>query len=172
MLKTTFLGAAALVILGIHGTQAQTAIPPSPKNFVAAALQSDRYEIMAASIAEVQTRDPHVLTFAREMIQEHARLAEELRQTAIASDLLPLEPGISSDQARLLSSLQSVRGQDFDKAYARQQELAHAEAVAVDESFAAAGADQNLRKAAQSALPTIRDHLKKAEQLSLEVGGP
>jgi putative membrane protein len=171
MLKTTFLGAAALVILGIHGTEAQTAIPPAPKDFVAAALQSDHYEIMAASVAEVEGRDPHVRTYAREMIQEHTRLAEDLRQTAAVSGLPPLASGMSSDQARLLSSLQSVRGQDFDRTYARQQQLAHAEALAVDESFAAAGSDQNLRKAAQSALPSLRDYLKKAEQLSLDVGG-
>jgi putative membrane protein len=80
------------------------------------------------------------------------------------------EPGTSSDQASLLSSLQSVRGPDFDKTYARQQELAHAQAVAVEESFATAGSDSNLRKAAQSALPSIRDHLKKAQQLRVDVG--
>jgi putative membrane protein len=44
----------------------------------------------------------------------------------------------------LLSGLQGLRGRDFDKTYARQQELAHAQAVAVVESFAAAGSDPNL----------------------------
>ena len=78
---------------------------------------------------------------------------------------------MSSDQAMLLSSLQSVRGPDFDKTYARQQEMVHAQALAVEESFAMAGSDSNLRKAAQSALPSIRDHLKKAQQLRVDVGG-
>ena len=71
----------------------------------------------------------------------------------------------------LVGSLQSVRGPEFDKTYARQQEFAHAQAVAVEESFATEGADPNLRKAAQSALPSIRDHLKKAQQLRVDVGG-
>ena len=48
---------------------------------------------------------------------------------------------MSSDQAMLLSGLQSLRGADFDKAYARQQILAHAQAIAVEESFANSGAD-------------------------------
>ena len=78
---------------------------------------------------------------------------------------------MSSDQAILVSSLQSVRGPAFDKAYSRQQELARAQAVAVEESFATAGSDPNLRKAAQSALPSIRDHLKKAQPLRVDVGG-
>jgi putative membrane protein len=173
MSRTGLCGAMALaVVIGGHGTQAQTPIPPSSKDFVLAASQSDQYEILAAWVATVRGQDPRVRTFAREMIQEHTRLAEDLRQAAIASELPPPEPtGISSDQASLLSSLQSVRGPDFDKTYARQQELAQAQAVAVEESFATAGSDPNLRKAARSALPSIRDHLKKAQQLRLDVGG-
>ena len=90
---------------------------------------------------------------------------------ALASGLPLPGSGMSSDQAALLSSLQSFRGADFDKAYARQQALADAQAVAVEDSFATAGSDPNLRKAAQSALQTIRDHLKMAQQLRDQVGG-
>jgi putative membrane protein len=145
---------ALTVILGGRGAQAQTPIPPSPKDFVMAASQSDQYEILAASVALVQGQDPHVRTFAQEMILDHSHLSEEL-----------------NDQAMLLSSLQSLRGRDFDRTYARQQELAHAQAEAVEDSFAMAGTDSNLRKAARSALPSIRDHLKKAQQLLVDLGG-
>jgi putative membrane protein len=172
MRKTGLWGAIALaVIIGGHEAQAQTPIPPSPKDFVMAASQSDQYEVLAARVASLQGQDPRVRTFAQEMIEGHTRLAEDLRKAAGASGLPPPEPGTSSDQASLLSSLQSVRGADFDKTYARQQELAHAQAVAVEESFATKGSDPNLRKAAQSALPSIRDHLKKAQQLRVDVGG-
>jgi hypothetical protein len=51
------------------------------------------------------------------------------------------------------------------------RKLAHAQAVAVEESFATAGSDPNLRKAPQSALPNIREHLKMAKQLRVDVGG-
>jgi putative membrane protein len=171
---TTFVlrGAIALaVIIGGRGAQAQTPIPPSPKDFVMAASQSDQYEILAASVASVQGQDPRVRLFAQDMIREHTRLTENLRKAASASGLPPLAPGMSSDQASLLSSLQSLRGPDFDKTYARQQELAHSQAIAVEESFATAGSDPNLRTAAQSALPSIREHLKKAQQLLVDVGG-
>jgi putative membrane protein len=171
MTKTFCLTVSLALIIGGHGAQAQTPIPPSPKDFVMDVAQSDQYEILAASVAVAQSQDQHVLTFAREMIEEHTRLAEGLRHVALASGIPFPEPGISSDQAGLLSSLQSLRGADFDKTYVRQQELAHAQAIAVEESFAAAGSKANLQKAAQSALPMIRDHLKKAQQLSVDVGG-
>lgn len=172
MTKTRLWGAVALAMAaGGAGASAQTPIPPSPKDFVMAALQSDQYETLAANLATVQGQDRRVRAFAQQMIQDHARLSEGMRKAATASGLPAPEPSMSSDQASLLAGLQAVRGADFDRTYARQQELAHAQAVAVEESFAAAGADPNVKQAAQSALPTIRDHLKMSHQLSVDVGG-
>ena len=136
-----------------------------------AASQSNQYEILAARAASVQSQDPRVRTFAQTMSQDHIRLSQDLRNAAVASGLPAPDSGMSSDHAMLLSGLQGLRGLDFDKTYARQQELAHAQAAAVVESFATAGLDPNLRKAAQSALPSIREHLKMAQQLRVDVGG-
>ncbi len=172
MPKILPFGAIALAaVLGSRGAEAQTPIPPSPQDFVVAAAQSDQYEILAANVAVVQAQDPRVRAFAEAMIRDHSRLTENLRQAAVASGLPSPGPGLSSDQAALLSGLQGLRGAEFDKAYARQQDLAHTQAVAVEGSFADAGADPNLRKAAQAALPTIEDHLKQAQKLRAEVGG-
>ena len=157
--------------IGCHGAQAQTPIPPSPQDFVMAAAQSDQYEILAAHLAEVQGQDPRVRAFAAEMIQDHTRLTDDLRRAAQASGLQAPGSGMSSDEAALLSGLQGLRGAEFDKAYARQQVLAHTQAAAVVESFADAGTDPGLKKAAQAALPTIKAHLSKASELRDEMGG-
>ena len=162
---------AAISFGGGGGAWAQTAIPPSPKDFVAAVSQGDQYELMAASVALIQGQNPTVRAYAEAMIRDHGHLAETLRKAASASGLPPPSSGMSGDQASLLGSLQSLRGADFDKAYARQQELVHAQAVAVEDSFASAGADPALRTAAQTALSTIGEHLKMAQKLILEVGG-
>ena len=161
----------AAASLAGHAGLAQTRIPPSPKDFATAASQSDQYEIQAARVAMVEGVDPRVRAFAKQMINDHDFASKALRQAAAASAMPPLQPGMSSDQAALLGSLQSARGADFDRAYARQQVLAHAQATAVDESFAMSGADQNLRRSAQAALPMIRDHLRMAQGLRDQVGG-
>ena len=163
---------ALAVTIGGHEARAQAPTPPSPKDFLMAASQSDQYEILAAHLAEVQAQSPRVRVFAQEMIRDHTRLAEDLRKAAMASGLPTPGSSMSSDQAALLSSLQGLRGAEFDKAYARQQELAHAQAAAVENTFATDGADASLKKAAESALPTIKDHLKMARQLRTDVGGP
>ncbi|MBV9590232.1 MAG: DUF4142 domain-containing protein [Hyphomicrobiales bacterium] len=172
MLKTISRGGTGLaaIICAAHAA-AQTPIPPSPNDFVVAASQSDQYEIEAGKDAEVQSNDLRVRTFAQQMIRDHTRTIEILRQAAMSSGLPIPEPSVSSDQARLLSSLQSLRGAEFDRTYARQQVLAHEQAVTVADSFAAAGSDANLRNAAASALPIIQEHLKMAQQLRTDVGG-
>ena len=148
---------------------AATKIPPSPQDFVMIVAQSDEYEIEAARVAVVQSRDPRIISFAQMMIRDHTRTGEDLRRAVQVSHLPAPDRAMSSDQASMLGSLQSVRGADFDKAYARQQVLAHAQAVAVEQSFATAGSDPNLRKAAQAALSTIKEHLKAAQQLSMQI---
>ncbi len=171
MRKIAF-AAALIAAAGLAGTaaHAQTAIPPSPKDFLAAASQSDEYEIQAGHTAQAQSRDPRVRAFAEQMIRDHTQTREALGQAAAASGMAPPWPAMSADQARMLGSLQSLRGTDFDQAYARQQALAHAQAVAVQGSFASAGADPNLRRAAQAGLPTIQGHLEMARQLSRQTG--
>lgn len=167
------IGAYTVATLAtVIGADAQTPIPPAPKDFVTAASQSDQYEMQAARVAIAQSRNPRVVSFAQMMIRDHTRLTQDLRAAAQASHLPPPDPGMSSDQASMLSALQSLRGADFDKAYAKQQTLAHTQALAVETSFASAGSDANLKKAARSALPVIQEHLKMARQLSTDSGAP
>jgi putative membrane protein len=151
------------------GALAQTTIPPAPADFAAMASQSDHHETLAAEVALIQAQDPRIRAFAETMLRDHARTAEDFRKVAMAAGLPP--PGLSRDEAALLSALQGARGHDFDRAYARQQVVAHAAAVAVEESFADAGANPVLRAAAKAGLPVIRDHLLAARQLLKDVGG-
>ena len=172
MSKTALWTVIALAVaVECRGAQAQTPIPPSPRDFVQAAAQSDQYEILAARLAEVQGQDPRVRDFAGAMIRDHTRLGGDLRQAASAAGVETPGSGLSSDEAALLAALQGLRGAEFDKAFARQQVLIHTQAAAVEESFGDAGADPTLRKAAQAALPTIRAHLKDAQQLRAALGG-
>jgi predicted outer membrane protein len=78
---------------------------------------------------------------------------------------------MSGDQTIMLSALQSLRGVEFDQAYARQQVLAHRQALAVADSYVKWGADANLRKAAQSVAALIQHHLVAAEHMRSALGG-
>jgi putative membrane protein len=165
--------AAALMVSAFAtlSASAQTPIPPSAPDFAMAATQSDEYEIQAARDALAQSQNPQIRAFAQEMIQDHSRTRDSLRQAATSSGMPPPPPGMSSDQAVMLSALQSLRGAAFDQAYARQQVLAHSQALAVEQSYAASGMDANLRRVAQTGVPVIQHHLATAQQVRAALGG-
>lgn len=156
---------AAMLALVAAPVVAQQPMQPTA-DFVTAAAQSDEYEIEAARVALTQSQDPQVRAFAQAMIDDHARTAQALRQATAASNLAPPPPGLSGDQQRMLGELQSLTPPEFDKAYWRQQALAHRQALVVEQGYAAAGPDANVRAAAQSALPVIQHHLDMAMRMA------
>jgi putative membrane protein len=171
MATTQFCIAMALVAaLGGPTAAAQTAIPPTTADFVVGATQSNVYEILAGRDAIAQSQNPRIRTFAQQMIDDHTRTSESVRRAATASGLPSPPPAMGADQAVMLASLQSLRGAEFDQTYARQQVLAHRQALAVAESYAKSGADANMRKVAQSAVPLIQHHLEMAEQIRSALG--
>ena len=67
----------------------------------------------------------------------------------------------------VLDSLEGLRGKEFDTAYVQQVAFAgHKKAVEVFRSEANGGQNADLKKAAQTALPTSEGHLRMAEALA------
>ena len=164
----------ALVALASAASVRPSAGQPGPKpmptaDFVKAAAGSDQYEILAAEVATIEGRNPRVRAYAQQMIQDHSRTSQALRQAALSAGLGPPPPGLGDDGARMLSQLQSLKGQDFDRAYVKQQVLAHHQALVVEQGYARSGSDVAVRQAAQSAGPIIQHHLEMAGQMM--VGG-
>lgn len=143
---------------------------PTPQEFAQSAAQSDGYELAAAQTALAQSRSLQVRRFAEQMLADHARTGQAVRDGAQASGLVPPQPHVGGDQMRFLASLQSLRGTEFDREYARQQVLAHTSALVIMQSYAAKGSDLNLRQMAAFAVPIIDHHLQMARQLKEVLG--
>lgn len=138
---------------------------PKPEEFAQSVAQSDGYELAAAQTALAQSRNPQVRAFAERMIADHEHMERALTEAAKASGLEPPHPHVGGDQMRFLSSLQSLRGDEFDREYGRQQMLAHTSALTMMRSYAAKGSDANLRRMAASSAPIVERHLQTARQL-------
>ena len=149
------------------GVLAQTPIPPLAKDFVLNAAQSDQYEIAAAQLALGQSQNPAVRSFAQAMAEDHARMNTALRE---AGSIRLAFPTASNEQrsSRNAGSPSKLRGPTFDRAYLKQQILAHTQALAVEKSYATSGLDKNLTRIARSAIPVIQHHLEMATQLEAQ----
>jgi putative membrane protein len=162
--------AAALALIAAAGSS--RAQPPDPgvtRDFVEAATQSDDYEINAAQVALVESQSDEVRAFAKRMIEDHTQTGAALRRALQASGMTPPPPSLGGDGQHFLASLQSLSGSEFDKAYLRQQVLAHKQALVVEQAYAAAGRDGDVRTAAQAAVPLIERHLEMARRLQAVV---
>ncbi|WP_174292524.1 DUF4142 domain-containing protein [Sphingomonas bacterium] len=141
------------------------------RDYVQAAGESDTFEIMEAQSALAESKDPDVLAFARQMIHDHGETSRALRDATASAGLKPPPMAVSESQAPFLAALQSLRGQEFDRGYWRQQALSHRSALVTTQLYAATGDAPAVRQAAAAALPVIQSHLAMAEQMSAKLGG-
>jgi putative membrane protein len=180
-MKTHTLAIAAILIglLGstaclAQGTQAASttganSLAGPDKAFVQAASMSSSTEIDAAKLAEKQSKDKDVKSFARHMAADHTKLTVQLKMAAPHGVTVPKD---NSDMA-VLDSLKGLTGPEFDKTYIQQVALdGHKKAVVAFQTEADGGNDPALKKAAQKALPTIKEHLQMAQDLAKKKGVP
>ena len=173
--RTLIRGAAAAVMVWASTAAAAAADAPGSRRtreFVQEATQSDTFEMMEGYSALAQSTDPQVRAFAQRMIAEHRQTSAALQDAAARSGLTAPPMSLSSDQSQLLASLQSLRGREFDQAYARHQALAHRSALTVEQGYAQNGDTPALKATAAAATPIIAAHLQMAEQLHAQLSGP
>ena len=105
---------------------------------VAMAASSDMSEIQSSQIAQSRAQNPAIRSFAQMMVRDHTNTTEQLRAAAQASGVsLPMQ--MMPMHAQMVAQLQSASGADLDRMYARQQLMAHQQALALHSNYAARG---------------------------------
>ena len=161
---------AVFAILAAGAVNAATALaqppPASPDDFVAFAAGAAQYEMMAARLALVESKDARVRAFATTMLRDHAAALASLQDAARRSNLKPPPQSVGDGGTQWLAALQSLRGAEFDRAYGRQQVLAHRQAAANERAYLDKDADPNLRAVAKADLSMIEHHAQAARELA------
>jgi putative membrane protein len=148
-------------------TTAANPLPPVDRDFVQAASMSSSTEIDAAKIAGDNTDNKDVKSFAHHMMLDHTKLTMELKMAAPHNVKVPKD---NSDTS-VLDALKPLHGPQFDQAYVQKVGIeGHKQAIAAFEKEISEGQDASLKKAAQKALPTIKEHYQMAQQLAPKVG--
>jgi predicted outer membrane protein len=175
--RVTLIGAllasACLISLNVTAqtqaasTTAANALPQVDKDFVQAASMASSTEIDASKLATSNSTDKDVKSFAHHMILDHTKLTAQLKMAAPHGVAVPKD----NSDTTLLDSLKPLKGADFDKAYISKVGLkGHKEAIAAFEKEISDGQNADLKKAAQKALPTIKEHYQMAQQLASRKG--
>lgn len=140
-------------------------VSPSDQKFAEKAAQGGKAEVELGQLAVQKASDDKVKQFGQKMVDDHAKANQQLQQVAEQEHVtLPstMDPEAQQEQQRL----SKLSGEEFDKAYMRYQVKDHQKDVAEFQKEATAGKDSGIKNFAQSALPTLKEHLKLAEQLT------
>lgn len=144
-------------------------VPGSQREFMESAARNGQLELAASRLAAERAATPAVKSFAEEMLKEHTRVGDELRQLAKAKGI-DLPGNLADPERSLLEKVQTARGAAFDREYAQSIGVeAHAHAVGLFERAANEGGDPDIQGFAQKTLPGLRSHLDMAKKLEAEV---
>jgi predicted outer membrane protein len=128
---------------------------------------SSSTEIDAAKLAQKNSKDKDVKSFAHHMMVDHTKMTVQLKAAAPHGVEVPKD---NSDTS-VLDSLKSLKGKEFDDAYISKVGLeGHKDTIAAFKKEISDGQNADLKKLAQKGLPTIEDHYKRAQALAKKKG--
>jgi putative membrane protein len=131
-------------------------------------------EIEQARLAEKHSRNPEVRKFARMMIRQHTDVNSKLTRVSRNDKIEPKDSTpaaeIKQQGDQTLSSLKSLKGADFDRAYVNAQVKAHRDVLdSIDQKLLPNAKDPQLHTMLQQTRPAVQTHLNHAVQLQAKL---
>jgi len=157
----TLAFALACASLGALAANNST-LSKSDRKFIEKTAQAGMAEVDAGKLAETKADGQEVKDFARRMVEDHAKANEEMKQLA-ASKGAGMPNDVDRKHRRIMDKLQHHTAAQFEREYLRNQVSDHKDVVRAFEKEAKGGGDADLRNWAAGKLPTLREHLRMAQ---------
>lgn len=128
-------------------------------------------EVETGKLALSKTQNAEVKTFAQQMVDDHGKALAEVQALAQSKGVtLPTEP--DAKHKAMAAKLAKLSGDAFDKEYMKQAGLAdHKATHAKLKNISKNAKDADVKAAAEKTMPTVEQHLKAAQQMSMAKSG-
>ena len=130
--------------------------------FVTKAAQGGMAQVKMGQLAVERASNPKVKQFGQRMVDDHSKINDVLKTTAVQKGLTVPTALTSKDQATV-NHLSKLSGEAFDRAYMQGAVKDHRADVAEFQRQANSGDDPEFKTFASKTLPTLQDHLKMAQ---------
>jgi len=173
-MKKLFI-AAVFVALGVSSVPAQASQPVETATDALLSAATDEQKIVvmlainnlwavkSARLAAQQARNAEVKEYAREELEEHEEVTEELAELATKVGLvLPTE--LPAEIETLFKRLAELQGNRFDRIYLHSVIESHRSDVSIL-SIAINSRNADVKEFAKEFLPKLREHLNEAKEL-------
>jgi putative membrane protein len=154
--------------LGTAGTMTE----PELGNFL---VTVNTLEIAEAELAQQQAGNAEVRQFAEQLVQEHTRANEQLRQALGGGTTVDQEQSQQALQLRQeatqsLERMRGLSGAEFDRAFIQHQVQMHERVLDTLDRTGTTGATQDgMRPLIQELRTTLQSHLQRAQQIQQQL---
>jgi putative membrane protein len=145
-----------------HGTKEEAA------RFAKDAAAGGMAEVKLGELAQQRGNSLAVKEFGARMVADHSAAQRKL-QFAAEQENISLPTQMNSEDRSLYAKLSGLNGSAFDQAYVNAMVDDHKADVAEFEKESMEGQPGQIRQFATDTLPTIKNHLDKAEQLQKSI---
>ena len=144
------------------GMAKPSALAAADKKFINNAAQGGMAEVQLGQLASQRASDPQVKQFAEQLVNDHSKANEKLKQ--IASDKgVALPADIPASAKREAAKLSKLNGPAFDREYMTHMVSDHKKDVSEFRAATKKARDPDVNQFAQQTLPTIEQHLQIAQ---------
>ena len=98
--------------------------PAADQAFVKKAIQGSMAEVQMGQLALEKSNDPQVKQFAQHMVDDHGKLADQMKQVATQLKVKPPD-GPSKGQMKNMEKMKALSGDAFDQAYIKDMVKDH-----------------------------------------------
>lgn len=164
----------------------QQAGPTDVRDFVKEVAIINTAEVQLGQLAQERAQNRDVKQFAAMMVRDHTQAGNELKQ-AVSAHGVQMPSGLDAKHESVMKRLRDMRGAEFDREYMKTMVEGHREARDLIQARArgtrnttstagTAGGDPiaQLESAvgqwAMKTLPTVEQHLQKAQEISNTMG--
>jgi len=155
---------AFFILAGLRGFAADS----PDADFVRDAAKGGQNEVEMGKMGLQKATDQGTKTFAQRLIDDHSKMNEELRLLAQKKSIAV--PDAQKDDRAMMEKMANKSGIAFDRSFAHHAVKDHEKDVAAFDNEAKNGQDPDVKAFAAKYSPTLRDHLKMAQDLSDKLG--
>lgn len=160
--------AAGFFAGSVYAQSATSPVNPMDRRFITKTAQDNQFEIELGQIAKNKSTNADVRAFADRMVTDHGNIQSDLKPLAAKWNVaLPTDAG--EKHRDHIKHFQSLSGEQFDTQYMSMMVKNHQTDVAAFQKMADKGQNEDLKTFATRHLPTLKEHLKQAEDIQTKI---
>ncbi len=142
----------------------------SEQRFLVETAMASRGEVELGSLAQQQSENSQVKEFGQMLERDHGAVVEQVAQL-LEQHEIAMPQQVPPKMTQTFSKLSQASGEQFDRQFLNAMIKEHKRDIQKFEKWQQKAENQEVKSFIDKTLPTLKDHLKAAEELQQEVGG-